>query len=123
MSAAIRAVNGSTDSRKRAADYRRAYWQDPEARDRMIAAIRAGQTPETSARHSRANKLRYSEPASREKYLEVSRRNIAKATAAIKGKKQSPEQVRKRTESMKRTKALKRTATGGVIATSRQEET
>lgn len=108
--ASIRASNGSAEFRKRASDYRKAYWQDPETRDRMIDAIRASETPARSAQRSASNRRRYSDLASREKYLEVSRKNIAKATAAITGKKQTREQVRKRTEKTKITRARNRAA-------------
>lgn len=109
--ASIRAVNGSVEFRKLCSDIRKAYWQEPELRDEHLAAIRAARrTPEARRATSAANKRRYEERASRQKYLAVSRENIAKATAKIKGKKQSPEHVRKRTVTMKKTKQAQRAA-------------
>lgn len=110
--ASIRAVNGSAEFRKLCSDIRKAYWQkDSASRDEHLAAITAAMTsPEMRAKRSAENQRRYRGTATRERYLEVSRKNIAKATAAITGKKKSPESISKRVASFNRTMAAKRAA-------------
>lgn len=106
-SASIQAVNGSAERRANCAAIRRELWSDPEYRARATAAIRASKTTdEARAKHSQEMKRRWADPLLREKYLAATRDNCAKAAAAAKGRKQSPEQVSKRIERTLATKAL-----------------
>lgn len=91
------------------AEMRRREWADSDNRKKRTKAIRrALSAPEYRAAHSERMKARWRDPALREKYLAAVKANGKKAVAAVKGKKQPPEQVAKRVAAQKATKARKR---------------
>jgi hypothetical protein len=112
--AGIRAAHGSAEKRKFYSDMRKADWQKPGYRERAIASMREVKNrPEVKAAFARLIKARWKDPKLRPKFLASAKRNGQKAIERLKGKEQTPEQIRKRVESRKRTMAARRAETTG----------
>lgn len=111
LSAGIQAANGSPEARAKAAAVRTELWADPEYRAKCSVSMREVRaTPEVRARLSAAMKRRWQDPIQREKFIAANGARLASLNAKITGKKQSPEQVRKRVEATRRTKEAKASA-------------
>jgi len=108
-SAAIQAVQGTPENRQKAARRKREQWADPDYRERHIEALRsAKRSPEARAKFSELLKARWQDPEMRAKFMAANAARAAANAERNRGRKQSPETIRKRVDSTRRTRAAKR---------------
>jgi hypothetical protein len=109
LAAKIQKVASDPVRRRAMSERRKKDWQDPAFREKLVSAHRAvAATPEYRARRSETLKAVWAHPVTGETMRAATRKNIARAVDAVRGKKQTPEQVRKRVEAARRTRALNR---------------
>jgi hypothetical protein len=109
LAAKIQKATSAPNWREAMSERRKRDWQDPAYREKMVKAHReAAATPEYRQRRSEVSKKLWADPIMGEKMRANSRENVKHAIAAVRGTKQTPEQVRKRVESARRTRQANR---------------